>query len=277
VAYCLSGDAPQEYNVVTVRTNGFSMASIPVGGVFDPGQFTPARHAEVEAARYLLHEFVSPPITLNLDGSASAVYQVAVTNLCALTIDVTLLAQGDKSWIVAPDHRHSKLVPEQGKVFEFVCAREATNTLDGYEAPEFELRFDVLTPDARLAMPSRSLRAKTQLSAPHAGWPAVKTNNCFVLNGTNACLEIENDQITFPDGPFTVEAWVKPSHDTNGAIVSNIKIGGFSLEVAGTPQFRVQTDDRGVNERRASNLKPAIIAKAKDKLTAGKWTHLAGV
>ena len=266
-----------QFNVVTVRSNGFSMASIPVGGVFDPKQFTPARLAEVEAARHLLHEFVSPPIALNLDGSASAVYQVAVTNPCVLPIDVTLLARGDKSWVVAPDHRHSRLEPEQGKVFEFVVARESTNTLDGYEAPEFELRFDVLTSDARLSMPSRILRARTRLVPPHVGWPAVKTNQCFVLNGTNGCLEIENDQLAFPDGPFTVEAWVKPSNDTNGAIVSNIKIGGFSLEVAGTPQFRVQTDDRSVNERIASRLKPAIIARATERLPAGRWTHLAGV
>ena len=266
-----------QFNVVTVRSNGFSMASIPVGGVFDPRQFTPARHAEVEAARYLLHEFVSPPIAVHFDGSASALYRVAVTNPCVLPIDVTLLAKGDKSWILGPDHRHSKLQPEEGKIFEFVCARQATNGLDGFEAPEFELRFDVLTAEARLAMPARSLRAKTQLLPPRAGWPVVKTNQCLVLNGTNACLEIENDQINFPDGPFTVEAWVKSAGDTNGAIVANIKIGGFSLEVAGTPQFRVQTDERSVNERRFSNLKPARIARAKDRLATGRWTHLAGV
>lgn len=266
-----------QFNVVTVRSNGFSMASIPVGGVFDPRQFTPARHLEVEAARYLLHEFVSPPIAVNLDGSASAVYRVAVTNPCALPIDVTLLAKADKSWTLAPDHRHSKLEPEEGKVFEFLCARESTNKLDGFEAPEFELRFDVLTPEARLALPARSLRAKTQLLPPRFGWPVVKTNHCLVLNGTNACLEIENDQLHFPDGPFTVEAWVKSASDTNGAILSNIKIGGFSLEVAGTPQFRVQTDDRNVNDRRVSNLKPAIVVNVKKRLPAGRWTHLAGV
>jgi 3',5'-cyclic AMP phosphodiesterase CpdA len=62
-----------QFNVVTVRSNGFSMASIPVGGVFDPRQFTPARHLEVEAARYLLHEFVSQPIAIQADGSASAI------------------------------------------------------------------------------------------------------------------------------------------------------------------------------------------------------------
>jgi 3',5'-cyclic AMP phosphodiesterase CpdA len=266
-----------QFNVVTVRSNGFSMASIPVGGVFDPKQFTPARHLEVEAARYLLHEFISPPIALQLDGSASAVYQVAVTNPCILPIDVTLLAKGDKSWVVAPDHRHTKLEPAEGKVFEFVVARESTNGLAGYEAPEFELRFDVLTPEARLAMPARSLRAKTQLVPPRAGWAAVKTNQSFIFNGTNACLEIENDQIDFPDGPFTVEAWVLPTRDTNGAIVSNLKIGGFSLEVSGPPQFRVQTDARYVNDRRVSNLKPAIAVKGNERLSAGEWTHLAGV
>jgi len=266
-----------QFNVVTVRSNGFSMASIPVGGVFDPRQFTAARHAEVEAARYLLHEFVSPPISVNLDGSASAVYRVAVTNPCMQPIEVTLLAKGDKSWVLAPDHRHSKLHSEEGKVFEFLCARESTNKLDGFEAPEFELRFDVLTPEARLAMPARSLRAKAQLVPPRAGWPIVKTNHCLVLNGTNACLEIENHQISFPDGPFTVEAWVMSDGDTNGAIVANIKIGGFSLEIAGTPQFRVQTDDRAVNDRRLSDLKPAIVARASDRLRTGRWTHLAGV
>jgi hypothetical protein len=245
--------------------------------VFDPRQFTPSRHAEVEAARYLLHEFASPPIAVNFDGSASAIYQVAVTNPCALPIDVTVLTKGDNSWTLAPDHRHSKLEPEEGRIFEFACARQATNSLDGFEAPEFELRIDVLTPEARLAMPARNLRAKTRLVPPLGGWPLVKTNRCLVLNGTNACLEVANDQIKFPDGPFTVEAWVKSAGDTNGAIVSNIKIGGFSLEIAVTPQFRVQTDDQSVNERRASNLKPSLIVRGRSRLPAGKWTHLAGV
>jgi hypothetical protein len=265
------------FNVVTVRSNGYSVASIPVGAVFDPKQFTPARLAEVEAARYLLHEFISPPINLHPDGSATATYRVAVTNPCSLAIEVTLLAKGDSWWLLAPDHRHAKLEPRQGRVFDFACVREATGSLDGYEAPEFELRFDVLTSDARLPMPTRSLRAKTALVRPNDGWPVAASNGCFVFNGSNACIEIEKEQIMLPDGPFTVEAWVKPANDTNGTIVSNLKIGGFSLDVAVTPQFRVQTDDRFANERSGAKLKSAIIAQAKDTLPAGKWSHLAGV
>jgi len=262
------------FNVVTVRDSGFAMASIPVGGVFDPKQFTPERLAEVETTRYLMHEFISPPILVNLDGSATATYQVQIANPITLPLDVTLLGKGDKSWIVAPDHRHAKLEPGQTRIFDFACVREGSNSLDTFEAPEFELRFDVLTPDARLAMPHRSLRADAVL-AP--GWPATATNGCFVFDGKGACLEIDQDRITLPDGPFTVEAWVKPASDKDGGVLSNLKIGGFSLDVAGTPRFSVQTDDRSVNERTYANIKPSISAKASDKLRVDQWHHLAGV
>ena len=265
------------FNVVTVRDSGFSMASIPVGGVFDPKQFTPERLAEVELARYLMHEFISPPLSVKLDGSVTATYQVRIENPCTLPLDVTVLGKGDESWIVAPDHRHTKLDPGQTRIFDFACIREGTNTLQNFAAPEFELRFDVLTRDARLAMPHRSLRAKALLAEPASGWPSATTNACFVFDGKDDCLEIDRDFLTLPDGPFTVEAWVKAEDDTDGGIISNLKIGGFSLDIAGTPRFCVQTDDSSVNERTHDRLKPAVIAKASNKLRAGEWTHLAGV
>ncbi len=267
-----------QFNVVTVRSNGFSMASIPVGGVFDPRQFTPARHLEVEAARYLMHEYISPPVALQADGSAKAVCQVAITNPCALPIDVTLFPKSDDAaWAITPNHAHGKLEPAEGRVFEFTVARDSAQGLNRFAAPEFELRFDVLTPEARLALPARSLPVKVQLVPPRGRWAEAKTNQHFVFNGTNACLEIENGAVNFPDGPFTVETWALPTRDTNGAIVANLKIGGFSLEVSGPPQFRVQTDERYVNDRRVSNLKPAVAIRADEPLTPGRWTHLAGV
>ena len=265
------------FNVVTVRDSGFSMASIPVGGVFDPKQFTPERLAEVELARYLMHEFVSPPITVKLDGSATATYQVQVENPCTLALDVTVLGKGDESWIVAPDHRHAKLDPGQSTVFDFACVREGGNTIESFQAPEFELRFDVLTRDARLAMPHRSLRAKALLAEPPSGWPPATTNGCIVFDGKDDTLEIDGGLLPPADGPFTVEAWVKPADETDGGIVSNLKIGGFSLEVAGEPRFCVQTDASSVNERTYARLKPAVIAKAPAKLRVGEWSHLAGV
>ncbi len=265
------------FNVVTVRDSGFTMTTIPVGAVVDPKQFTPARLAEVESARYLLHEVLSPPISLRPDGSAAATCQVAISNSCALPIDVTLLAKADPSWTTAPDHRHTKLEFGQRKVFEFALVREPS-PLEDYQSPEFELRFDVLTPDARLAMPNRSRRVRTTLTPPPDGWPAATTNGVFVFDGKTACLEIERERVPRLDGPFTVEAWVKPvGTNDDGGIVSNLRVGGFGLHVTRTPVFAVQTDARGVDARRRSELEPNIVAKAAGGLPIDQWSHLAGV
>ncbi len=266
-----------QYNMVTVRDDGFSMASVPVGSVFDPRQFTPERWADVEAARFTLHDIVSPPLEVQADGTATGHIRVALTNTCSLALDAVIVAKGDPAWRFAPDHGHASIEPGRFQIFEFECRRSPTNGLAGFTAPELELRFDVLTPEARLAMPIWSRPAPVRLAAPRSGWPAVRQNQVVALNGTNACLEIERKQGPLPDGPFTVEAWVKGARDTNGAIVSNLRVGGFSLEVAGTPQFRVQTDDASVDPSRAANLKPPVVVHAAKPLVPGRWTHLAGV
>lgn len=265
------------FNVVTVRDSGFSMAAIPVGTVFDPRQFTPDRMAEVDAARYLLHDFVSPPIPIRLDGYANSLTQVRLTNTCQLPIDVTVLAKGDKSWLLAPDHRHRQLQPGAHLIFDFFCNREPGVALDGMELPEFELRFDVLANGARLTMPPRALKARAVLQAPASGWVRPGTNGLFVLDGKSACLELDQAILAALEGPFTVELWAKPAAETDGALLSNLKVGGFSLDVAGSPRFSVQTDASGVDARKTSNLKPPLSIKSPRKLSTGEWHHLAGV
>lgn len=263
------------FNVVTVRDGGFTMAAVPVGAVFDPRQFTPARHAEVEAARSLLPEFVSPPLAVAPSGAVAGLVRLAVTNPCTLPIEVTFAVQADATWSVAPDHRHARLGPEEGQVFEFACTRDASRTLEGLEGPEFQLSFDVLTPEARLALPARGVRARTRLVAPPGGWPAPATNGVAVFDGKAACLEIPVEDFAAPEGPFTVEAWVRPADDKDGGLVSNLKLGGFSLDVAGTPRFSVPGSLVPFTGR--GKAPAAVAAKAKDKLARGRWTHLAGV
>ncbi|MBM3847105.1 MAG: hypothetical protein FJ405_12580 [Verrucomicrobia bacterium] len=265
------------FNVVTVRSNGFQMAAIPVGAVFDPKQFTPERIAEVDAARYALHRVVSPAIQVSLDGSASGICQVEFKNPCSLPIDLTLLAKGGDSWRFAPDHRHAKLQPGAARVFEFACMRDASGSLDGFSLPQFELRFDVLAPGGRLGMPPRTIQAPGNLGDAGAARNSASEDLCFVLNGTNACVELGLDRVRLPEGSFTVEAWIKPSKSTNAAIVSNLRIGGFSLELAGAPQFRVQTDLASVDPRHTAQFKSPIVLRAQQVLPAGVWAHLAGV
>jgi hypothetical protein len=215
----------------------------------------------------------SGPVPISAAGAVSVVCRLAVTNPTTLPLDVTLVAQGDPTWAVAPDHRHAQVPPEEGRVFEFGLVRDDSGTLEGFAAPEFELRFDVLTREARLAMPARSVQPRMRLVAPAGGWPAAATNGVAVLDGKAACLEIAQEDVPVLDGAFTVEAWVKPADRKDGALVGNLKAGGFSLEIAGAPQFRVPPPSSPARGK----APPAVTAKAGSALATGVWSHLAGV
>jgi len=97
------------FNVVTVRKEGYTMASIPVGGVFDPKQFDALREKDGDIIRFLHHESASPPIEVGMDGRASTIFKVALRNPSSLPLDVTVLGHGVEQWVVAPDHRHSRV------------------------------------------------------------------------------------------------------------------------------------------------------------------------
>ncbi len=253
------------FNVVTVRKGGYSMASIPVGAVFDPKQFDALREEEGDLIRYLHHQAASPPIDVALDGSASTLFKVALKNPSSLPLEVTVSGQGMAQWVVAPDHRHSKVAPGGRVEFEFACIREASPSLEGYRPPEFEMRFDVLTPNLRIGMPPRTLRPKTRLRRPQAGWPQEKRNGQAVFAGQGDCLRIDSELLTPPAGAFTIEAWVKPAGG-GGSIVSNRKDdGGFGIEILDMPGFFLYAGGK------------AFGAKAAEKLPAGRWIHLAGV
>jgi hypothetical protein len=255
------------FNVVTVRKQGYTMASIPVGGVFDPKQFDALREKDGDLIRFLHHQAASPPIELALDGSASTIFKVALANPSSLPLEVTMLGHGREQWVVAPDHRHSNVAPGCRVEFEFACIREKSPTLEGYRPPEFEMRFDVLTPSLRIGMPARTLRAKTLLRRPEGGWPKAEKDGQAVFQAKGDCLRIEPEWVRAPVEAFTIEAWVKPASDRGGSIVSNRKeLKGFGLEVFETPGFVLHAGG-----------KAALEAKAKEKLTPGKWSHLAGV
>jgi hypothetical protein len=254
------------FNVVTVRKTGYTMASIPVGGVFDPKQFDALRVEDGDIIRFLHHEAASPPIEVTLDGAAGTLFRVALENPSSLALDATVSGHGPAPWVVAPDHRHSK-VPPRGRVeFEFACIREPGGSLEGYRPPEFELRFDVLTPGLRIAMPARTLRAGTRLRRPEAGWPEAKEDGHVVFGGKPDCLRLDPELWSPPSGPFTVEAWVKPAKEGGGSIVSNRKDGkGFGIEIREKPAFLLHAGGK------------LWKAEASEKLAPGRWHHVAGV
>lgn len=70
-----------------------------------------------------------------------------------------------------------------------------------------------------------------------------------------------------PTGPFTIEAWVNPAAVGAGTIVRKDTIGtsGYALTLSptGLPTFQV--------------MQPSATVQGSTPLTAGQWTHVAGV
>lgn len=163
-----------QYNVVTVRPESYSVAAVAVGGTFDPKQFTPERVEEAEKARHLIHEYTSDPIKVNADGTVASIVVATVTNPLSLNLDVTLLPEGDDSWAIKPDHLHAIVKPGQTKRFVFAVSRNGTGTLEGFTPPGLQMRFDILTPEVRMVMPTQHREIETVLPNADRGQTATK-------------------------------------------------------------------------------------------------------
>jgi hypothetical protein len=202
---------------------------------------------------------------LQLDGGAGEFYKVAVENPSSLPLEVTVAGKGEAGWMVIPDHRHDGVAPGARLELEFACVRRAA-PLAGFRPPAFEMTFDVLTAGGRIAMPARTLPAKIALRKPAGGWPPAEKAGQFVFDGRTACLRVEPEPLRVPEGPFTVEAWVKPVGGGDGSIVSNRRgNAGFGLEVRDEPVFIVRSGGEWCSAEGAERLRPGV------------WTHLAGV
>jgi hypothetical protein len=88
------------------------------------------------------------------------------------------------------------------------------------------------------------------------------------LAGKGSCARVESGALKLPDGPMTVEAWVKPSQlKGRRGLVNKTENSEFGLFVSdGKPTFSVWAGPKYAN------------ANAKEgALVAGRWQHVAGV
>lgn len=274
----LEFDGPQagylhEYHVVTVRPEGITVAALPVGTVIDPRTIT----GEISEDCDLVHAAMQPALdgcvaagnddAVTLDGAVDAVVTLRCKNPARRAIEYELIPNGDPSWLFSPDHQHVVLAPGKDGTTTFAVRRRAESALP-FALPRLQVRCDYLAADRRIPLPIRDFAF--ELPPPRAlGDDDAKYEGVLVLDGTTACLRIDPRTLALPDGPFTLEAFVR-AEDTSGkrAIVAKTENSEFSLSCSdGVPGFFVWLGDLGY-----------VRAEAKDHpLVAGQWTHLAGV
>lgn len=260
-----------EFHVVTVRPEGITVAALPVGTVMDP-QAIPGELSE-DVAR--LHGGL-PPLDVecipdgagdpvHADGSVASLVTMRFHNPTSRAIELEVIPAADASWAFAPDHQHLLIPPGRDGATTFGM-RRAISALP-FAMPSVAVRCDYLAPDRRIALPEQ--RHELDLPPPAAlGGDLAGPNGVLALDGKSACLTVPSARLSLPDGPLTVETWVRGANwKGRRAIVAKTENSEFSLFGSdGKPLFSVHLGGSYVEAGAAD----AVLAD-------GAWHHLAGV
>ncbi|MDA8743141.1 metallophosphoesterase [Rubripirellula amarantea] len=267
----LSADIPgagylHHINMVSVRKDRISVSAIPVGAVLDPKEFTPAFLEQIALARRVRPVVTSSNLAMDVDGSADGNYVFELTNPSQQAIDVQVTLEADSRWKILPDHFHAKVSPSETKRFEVRLARESGYP-ESFSIPRISTQMDFLGESARIRLPSGSTPVDVALKALPADYFSNSIDHCLKVGGPSSVARIESESLNLPDGPFTVEAWVRP-HQSAGYLAALAKTENSEFAIfmdEGVPQFDVHLNGKYVN------------AKAKNKLPVNQWSHVAGV
>ena len=254
-------------NLVTVRAEGIKVGVIPVGAVMDPKQFTPEFIKAVERLRDTEFQLGKSPISLDENGLGAGLLEFTITNPVAHPIEVTVLPAGAvREWVPSQDHLQVTIQPNETYRGSFSLIRTRKGFEEGFTVPAVEFNLEMLLPGLRVPLPPRRVTLPVALKALNNSFFTAAPNRSLVLDGSQA-VRVEMGPKTLPDGPFTVEAWVRPAADGgSGDLVSKAEQSEFALNLASNvPGFHVHLGGK---------YESAIATQT---IPTGQWTHLAGV
>ena len=251
------------YNLVTVRKDSVSMTAIPVGAAIDPRALTlEVVHAAESLAK--LKPTIAPAVPLRADGSAEARVSVTLTNPTDYTAVVTLTPESrDSNWLFSPDHDHATLAAGGSKTFELALRRLPGAADESMDLASLSVEAELVTDSARIPIPPA-------LSTIPADFTAIRgqsaANRALSLDGESGHLAVASADLPLPDGPMTLEAWIKADElDGRIGLVTKAQSSDYGLFVSrGVPAFSIYLGD-------------GYVSAKGPKLEVGRWYHVAGV
>jgi hypothetical protein len=273
----LDMEAPQagylhQYHVVTVRPEGITVAALPVGSVIDPQQIT----GEVSEDCDRVHDALQPELVrvdaagdgepVRADGSVDAIVTLRCRNPARRPIELELIPQAGAGWAFAPDHQHVVVAAGQSGETTFAIRRTA-GPGEPFALPQLQVRCDYLATHRRIGLPVRTfdleLPPPTTLGTTRAAGEGV-----LALDGKAGCLQLVSERLALPDGPFTVEMWLRGTDFTGRrGLVAKTEQSEWALFGSdGELDFTVFLGDRYTTAR-----------SGKAVLQPGTWHHVAGV
>ncbi len=270
----LSADIPgagylHHMNLVTVRKNRVSVSALPVGAVIDPKAFTEEFLAEIARARAIRPILKTSSLVLQNDGSGSGEVAFTINNNAPRPIDAMIVLDtpgGFGPWAATLDHRHVRLAPGTEQELKFRVRRTA-GELSDTSIPSVRLLLEYVGESTRVRLPDASSPISVRAAPAAADYFAPTANRAVAINGEQSAVRVNAADVMLPQGPFTLEAWVRPQElDGFRAIIAKSQASEYAIfSDEGVPQFETHLGGR------------YVVAPAKHKLSENKWTHLAGV
>jgi hypothetical protein len=251
------------FNVVTVRAGRVSYASVAVGATLDPKAMTPDHWKDVDLLRALAGEHRGV-VEVAPERGTQGDYAVRYENPTRRPIELVLEPTA-RGWWFSPDHIHATLAPGAAREFTFRYARVPHGAI---REPAFDLDVQYLGPTQRVSLPVRRVRVPARLVDLDERFWRSAPNHALLLDQPRSAVRVASAMAALPDGPFTVEGWVRVNRITGRCgLLAKSQQSEYGLFLYdGVPAFEVHLDGR--YRRARSGL---------GKLRRGEWVHLAGV
>jgi hypothetical protein len=253
------------FNIVTVRKNQVTMAAVPVGEFLDP------REINEELRRAATRMATARPafdgtIDMSPDASAQTTLEAALENTTPYPMDVTVTPHSrDSRWIFLPDHDHARLEPGEERTFTFNVMRVPSPVDQTVHLPELVVHKELMTETFRYPIPEQ--RTPMPVDLEPLRQHSAAANHALALDGDGDYVSIPSDALPLPDGPMTLEAWMRAeSFSERSGLVTKMEGSDYGIFVSdGEPSFFIFLDDAYAR------------AGTEKKLQTGRWYHIAGV
>ncbi|QDU85559.1 cyclic 3',5'-adenosine monophosphate phosphodiesterase [Planctomycetes bacterium Pla163] len=253
-----------EYHLVTVRDAGLEVAAFPVGTAIDVRALTGEVMEDVRRVDdWLPGRVVERPKARGSAVTGALVHEFENPTDRRLSLTTSLVASDQ--WFVSADHQHTVLGPRETTRVAFALQHEARSPLRSLPTVQIEARIE--TEDAVFPLPVRTFPVPVELLelAPAARGTSERVLD---LDGRDGQVRIPSDRIELPDGPFTLECWMKAdAFRARQGLVAKTEGSEYGLFVSGgRPTFSVHLDGDYVTAEASG-----------PPLAVGTWHHVAGV
>ncbi len=254
------------YDVVTVRKGGIDRVTYPVGSGFDPRSIT--GHISSDAPKLArsaiaLHERPA----LRADGHVEGRWRVRLANTSSRPAEVTLRPEArDGRWQFTTAAITATLAPAEQRTFDLGVVRRGP--LDGaFDVPVLVLDQTYVGEARSFVIPTRRelLDLDTTGIDLTAALGTPETERALYLTA-GGYVAVPSASLALPDGPFTLETWVRAERfASRQGVVAKTEGSEYGIFASsGRPQFSV-------------HLAGEYVEVEGGALEAGRWHHVAGV